>query len=215
MTQNSTPHEDILKRVNAYYTDKVTTHGPVHRGVDWNSTESQHLRFDQVLKVCTGDTPFSLNDYGCGYGALALYLREKKAAFTYNGFDISEAMIAQAKQLLIDDPACIFYSAPDRLTLADYTVASGIFNVKMQVEVEHWKNYIEDTIATLAAHSTRGFAFNMLTAYSDADRMRPDLYYGDPLYYFDLCRRKYSRNVALLHDYNLYEFTLIVRLGQS
>jgi len=60
---------------------------------------------------------------------------------------------------------------------------------------------------------SKGFSFNMLTGYSDADRMaqRPDLYFGDPLFYFDYCKRNFSRNVALLHDYGLYDFTVLVR----
>jgi hypothetical protein len=67
-----------------------------------------------------------------------------------------------------------------------------------------------NTIADLASLGTRGFAFNALTAYSDADRQRPDLYYADPLELFGHCRT-FSRFVALLHDYPLYEFTLLVR----
>jgi hypothetical protein len=59
--------------------------------------------------------------------------------------------------------------------------------------------------------TARGFAFNCLTAYSDQDKMRPDLHYADPCELFDICKRKYSRNVALLHDYGLYEFTILVR----
>jgi hypothetical protein len=57
----------------------------------------------------------------------------------------------------------------------------------------------------------KGFAFNCLTSYSDPERMRDDLYYGDPCYYFDLCKRLYSPQVSLLHDYGLWEFTIIVR----
>jgi hypothetical protein len=41
--------------------------------------------------------------------------------------------------------------------------------------------------------------------------MRPDLYYGDPCALFDHCKRRYARNVAVLHDYGLYEFTILVR----
>jgi hypothetical protein len=51
----------------------------------------------------------------------------------------------------------------------------------------------------------------MLTSYSDPERMRPELYYGDPRFFFDRCKRDYTRNVALLHDYDLYEFTIIAR----
>ena len=55
----------------------------------------------------------------------------------------------------------------------------------------------------------------MLTRYSDADRMsqRPDLFFGDPLFFFDYCKRNFARNVALLHDYDLYDFTILVRKG--
>ena len=45
----------------------------------------------------------------------------------------------------------------------------------------------------------------------DADRMQGYLYYADPCALFDRCKRCYSRNVALLHDYDLYEFTILVR----
>jgi hypothetical protein len=93
----------------------------------------------------------------------------------------------------------------------DYVVASGTFNVRLGHEADHWQDYIEATIDEMAAASTRGFAFNCLTSYSDPDRMRPDLHYADPLALFDRCKRRYTRHVALLHDYGLYEFTIIVR----
>ena len=50
-----------------------------------------------------------------------------------------------------------------------------------------------------------------VTSYSDPEFMRPDLYYADPRFLFDYCKRKLSRHVALLHDYGLYEFTVLVR----
>jgi hypothetical protein len=68
-----------------------------------------------------------------------------------------------------------------------------------------------EVIEELAARATRGFAFNALTRYSDVEKRRPDLYYADPLELFDRCKRRYSRFVTLLHDYPLYEFTIIVR----
>jgi hypothetical protein len=41
--------------------------------------------------------------------------------------------------------------------------------------------------------------------------MRRHLYYADPCYLFDTCKKRFSRNVALLHDYEAYDFTIIVR----
>ncbi len=205
-------YDDILHTVDSYYSQKVKTFGADHRGVDWNSLESQYVRFEQLLKLHNHPGKFSLNDYGCGYGALATYIRERGFQFTYRGFDISEAMIQKATEIFGNSPDCAIFSDPDQLEVADYSVASGIFNVKMDFEPERWKAYILDTLQTLAAKSRVGFAFNMLTSYSDADRMRLDLFYGDPLFFFDYCKRTFSRHVALLHDYGLYEFTMIVRL---
>ena len=51
----------------------------------------------------------------------------------------------------------------------------------------------------------------MLSTYSDPDKRRDDLFYADPGSFFDLCKQRFSPRVALLHDYPLYEFTVIVR----
>ena len=41
--------------------------------------------------------------------------------------------------------------------------------------------------------------------------MQPRLFYADPARLFTHCKTRYARNVALLHDYGLYEFTLLIR----
>ena len=110
-----------------------------------------------------------------------------------------------------DDPAASFAVGAVPAAPADFAVASGIFNVRLGHAVAIWQDYIATTLDTLDAAGRHGFAFNCLTSYSDADRMRADLFYADPCVYFDLCKQRYSRQVALLHDYGLYEFTLIVR----
>jgi hypothetical protein len=94
---------------------------------------------------------------------------------------------------------------------ADYGIASGVLNVRLSRSDDEWAGYLEGVLDVLDQTSERGFAFNCLTSYSDADRMRRDLYYADPCALFDLCKRRYSPHVALLHDYGLYEFTILVR----
>jgi hypothetical protein len=140
------------------------------------------------------------------------YLRERGAEVVYRGFDLSASMLEHARREHSAPPDIAFVSDESELEPADYTVASGIFNVKLRTPVEEWREYVLDTLKTIASLSAKGFAFNVLTSYSDADRMRDDLYYGDPRFFFDHCKREYARNVALLHDYGLYEFTMIVRL---
>lgn len=206
-------HDELRRTAERYYTSKLEEHGPTPEGVDWNSAESQALRFEQLLTVHRRSGPFSINDYGCGYGALAEFLAERFDDFAYCGFDVSEPMVEQATERLGADPRCRFVSRDDDLGPADYTVASGVFNVRQEARDESWRAYVLDTIDRLAELSSEGFSFNMLTSYSDPEHMRPDLYYGDPRFFFDHCKRNHSRQVALLHDYGLYEFTMIVRLN--
>jgi SAM-dependent methyltransferase len=202
--------DSIKGKVSEYYSGRIREHGASARGVDWNSEESQVLRFTQLARILPDSGPYSVVDYGCGYGALVPFLDSRGAEFKYQGLDISNDMIDRARQDHRGDHLT-FTASEAELQPADYTVASGIFNVKLDTPLEDWTEYVLHTTSTLDRLGTRGFAFNMLTSYSDADRMRADLYYGDPCRFFDHCKRTYSKQVAVLHDYGLYEFTVLVR----
>jgi SAM-dependent methyltransferase len=204
-------YDRIRHRVQEYYSEKIQTHGPTARGVDWNSPESQQMRFGQLIKLIDSSAPFTINDFGCGYGALADHLLQAGHDFEYCGFDISGEMVARGKELHGAADNITFVDSETELAVADYTVASGIFNVKLDTPAPEWEDYILETLKTINKLSRNGFAFNVLTKYSDAEFMRPDLYYADPLFYFDHCKKTFSRFVALLHDYPLYEFTILVR----
>jgi SAM-dependent methyltransferase len=201
----------ILRPLTDYFTGTLSAHGESARGVDWNSPESQRARFVQISRIFTREGGFSVNDLGCGYGAYCDFLQERYRDVAYTGIDITESMLRAAEARLGGKPGMRFVrgSAPDRE--ADYGIACGIFNLRLAVSDADWLAYIEATLDALHATSRLGFAFNCLTVYSDADRMRPDLYYADPGPLFARCKRRYARNVALLHDYDLYEFTMLVR----
>jgi SAM-dependent methyltransferase len=201
----------ILETVARYYSEKVERFGATAAGVDWNSAGSQRLRFDQLLVLDEAPTGRSINDYGCGYGELLTYLGETGRDWTYAGFDIADAMIERARVLHGANPQASFTTSSASLEPADYAVASGIFNVRLGHEPDVWLAYVLETIADLDRLGRAGFAFNMLSTYSDPPRRRADLYYGDPRLFFDYCKQRFSSRVALLHDYPLYEFTIIVR----
>ncbi|HEV2475474.1 MAG TPA: class I SAM-dependent methyltransferase [Candidatus Dormibacteraeota bacterium] len=201
--------EPILDKVGRYYTARVREFGATARGADWNSEESQDLRFAQLARLLP-PMPFSVVDYGCGYGALVDFLERQGSDFDYQGFDISDEMVKHAAQAHSGGRRRFTMSYPD-LKPADYVVASGVFNVKLDTSDDEWAGYVLRTVETLDGLGRNGFAFNMLTSYSDPERMRADLYYADPCAMFDHCKRSFSRQVALLHDYGLYEFTILVR----
>lgn len=203
--------KDLLSTVAHYYTEKLEQYGTQPRGVDWNSVDGQVLRFTQLCKVLDFGGSFSVADIGCGYGALLDFLAEQGALFEYVGVDVSAAMIEAARGLHVGHSRANFVVAAEPPASVDFAIASGIFNVKLDNDAAEWAAYIDATLEMMHRVTRRGFAFNCLTAYSDPDRIRPDLHYADPGALFDLCKRKFSRNVALLHDYDLYEFTILVR----
>ena len=200
----------LLVAVEDYYTTKLIEHGANPNGVDWNGKESQVLRFKQLCKLINRDTSFSINDFGCGYGALLDYLQLQYQNFSYTGTDISATMITAAKQRYKDHKNVTFNIGFDQ-EVADFTVASGVFNVRLDKQDDEWLEYLYATLDSIDQTSQYGFAFNCLTSYSDTEKKRNYLYYADPCMIFDYCKKRYSNNVALLHDYSLYEFTIIVR----
>lgn len=202
----------LLDDVAAYYDEKLAQYGPTPQGVDWNGAEGRTLRFEQLCKIIAPETTnFSMNDLGCGYGALLDYLWGRHVACTYLGVDVSSEMIKAARQRHppSDQARFIISAEPDQM--AEYSVASGIFNVSLGQSDAEWFKYLQTTLDLMNRTSSLGFAFNCLTSYSDEEKKRNHLYYADPCRLFDLCKCRYSSQVALLHDYGLYEFTILVR----
>ncbi len=203
-----------MEKVYAYFDNTLKTHGATAQGADWNSPRAQEVRFDQLLKIIKEPRGFTLLDYGCGYGALADYMLRNSIHFDrFYGYDILPAMIEKAIELHPNTPNQVYTADFDAVPQVDYAVASGVFNIRLDASMEDWTQYALDCMSQLCQRVEKGFSVNFLTGYSDADRMaaRPDLFFADPLFMFDYCKRHFSRNVALLHDYEIYDFTLLVR----
>ncbi len=207
---------DIVSDVVAYYEEKLAAHGATARGVDWKDEASQTKRFEQLVRgLSFGErVPRStILDFGCGYGALLPFLLERGFDGSYVGYDRSPRMVAQARRAHANVPGAMFTSDWESVAAADFVVASGVFNVRLGVADGLWLDYVTHALAVLNAKATLGWAANFLTGYADEDRKRPDLYYADPATIFDWCKRNASRWACLLHDYELYEFTVGVLRG--
>jgi SAM-dependent methyltransferase len=204
----------ITKTIDEFYKNELAKHGPSARGVGWKDREAQEIRFQQIIKVIPSGNSFTINDLGCGVGDLLRMLEiEFPGLYTYRGYDALEEMISLAKKNFPENNKRQFFVISDysHMTFADYTLASGIFNVRNAIDDAAWQSYILETLGVMNVHSSKGFAFNALTRYSDTEYMRPELFYSDPLYLFDYCKKHFSKNVALLHDYGIYDFTILVK----
>jgi SAM-dependent methyltransferase len=212
----------MLDEVLTYYRQKLAEHGPTIRGLDWSNQDRQRLVFEQITKICCSprsgarDGGFSLIDYGCGLGSLLGYLVENSwHCEKYIGFDLLPDMLAAGKKSYVDLKIAEFTDQEDSLEPADYVVASGLITVKADAQFSAWQNYVLEKIQRMWSLAKKGLAFNSLTKYSDLPKMQDHLYYADPCFLFDYCKTNLSRNVALLHDYGLYEFTILVRRDES
>jgi SAM-dependent methyltransferase len=206
---------DALAGVEALYTANLAQHGTSSASVGWPDPDAQRLRFDKLAYVIAADPPaaeITVNDWGCGYGAMFRYLDERRdiALGGYTGYDLSAEMLAAARAF-VDDPRATWIQGSEVSATADYSFVSGTFNVRMEAGEAAWQSYVEDTLRLLAQRSRRGFAFNLLTSY--VDWRKDDLFYGDPAHFFRFCTENLSRYVTLLHDYPLYEWTIAVRLA--
>jgi predicted TPR repeat methyltransferase len=200
--------KNFIEDINKYYTNKVISYGATPQGVDWNGIESQETRFFQLLKIVDDEPESTLLDYGCGFGSLLAYVRKINKKLKYVGFDISTEMIKKAHELYGDSTTWKNRLEDD--LKYDYVIASGLFNVKLEQNENDWQDYVIKTLDIMNSISNKGFAFNILTTYSDNEFTKDYLYYASPEFYFRHCKLNYSKQVSLLHDYGLYEFTISV-----
>jgi len=203
----------VYTTIESYYTAKVLKHGAHPRGVDWTCVATQELRFVQLLKICTFSMPFSLNDVGCGYGALLAYLarRHPDAAVDYFGIDLSPAMIRLAERRWRNRAMAKFATDAACDRVADYSVASGIFNVKLNQPTDLWQRFVTKTLGNMRARSRRGFAVNFMAPQDPAQPSIAELYRTEPEPWIRYCKREFRSSVEVVRDYGLREFTLLIR----
>lgn len=199
-----------LDKIEKLYSDNIQKYGINSRSVGWNSKESQYLRFKKLLLIIDNQSePFSINELGCGYGELYRYLEQNQFnCSAFYGYDISQPML---------DNCLSYLNAPSNLELfnsskikynANYSITSGIFNTPFNNNLNEWEDYIYSTIDDLFNYSNKGIAFNFLSSY--VDFRAENLHYQNPEKMFSHCIKTYGKKVRLIHDYSLYEFSILI-----
>ena len=74
--------DDTLDKISNLYSGNLSEHGDQSKAVGWPTADSQELRFEKLTQVIPEiDDSFSVNDYGCGYGAHLEYLLQKNTLY--------------------------------------------------------------------------------------------------------------------------------------
>ena len=199
--------------IGTYYTFKIARHGATPLGVDWSCAASQDRRFLQLLRLCDFSRPRSLNDVGCGYGALLSYLARYHVdiAVDYLGTELSEEMVRHAERLWQNRARTQFLVSRTIPRVADYCVASGIFNVKLEQPVDAWEYFIARTLDDMHRCSRLGFAVNFMAEVAEGDASPMELYRTSAERWIEYCSVELESEAELIADDGLGEFTLLVR----
>ena len=204
---------DALAAVAGYYGERLRRFGATPLGVDWPHRPNQELRLLQLLRLCDFSAPCSLNDVGCGYGALRglLSRRQRRAQIDYLGTDVSAAMVAAARRRWRRRADCAFEVAAGATRVADYSLASGIFNVKLDCPLPDWEALVARTLDNLRRHSRLGYGVNFIDPPAPGQASPPELYRPPAEQWLaHLARHQPDCDVALLRGYGLPEYTLWV-----
>ena len=171
------------------------------------------MRFVQLLKLCDFSAPLSLNDIGCGYGALCAFLamRHAESRVDYLGVDLSRAMVSRARRRF-RGPDRRFVVGNTSPRVADYCVASGIMNVHVGYSRSVWEDFIATMLADIRRTSRRGFAVNFVAETAIlTDSQAASLYRTDSEPWVRHCERELGCTVEVLDNYGMREFTLLAR----
>lgn len=207
----------IARDVTDYYAGTLAQHGATPRGVDWSCKPTQELRFIQLLRICSFGGAISLNDVGCGYGALRGFLRQRhrRASIDYLGVDLSQAMVDSARSRWGNLPQTIFDTAGGPLRLADYSIASGLFNVRLHHADTDWESWVAHTLHGLHTASRIGFSVNFLLPAQPGEASPQALYRPAIDQWKRFCEDDLQSTVEMVTGYGMREYTLLVRKRQA
>jgi SAM-dependent methyltransferase len=214
ITTGETGVASTLGLIAAAYSAQFKEYGACHTGVLWIDKSSQRRRFTEFLYLLEDKGPdagFTVNDLGCGYGALFEFLADEMpgAVSDYHGYDICPDMIAAA-QMRINDSRARFALADAADMCCDYSFASGTFNMMVEADTEIWTAYVKQTLLALWEKSARGLAFNLLDA-DAVSTLQPWLYYTRREEFLDFCCSCLSPHVEWYHASDAPDYTLLVR----
>ena len=131
-------------------------HGVSAKGVNWNSSDSQDLRFKIILELLPSNLyEFSLADAGCGFGDFYLYAKkEDRLPKEYIPIDSIQEMVRVTKERTQTE-AILADICKDSLPSASFYICSGAMNT---LELFETHLFIQNCYSS----SKVGFIFNIL-----------------------------------------------------
>jgi SAM-dependent methyltransferase len=200
--------DSVSNILRDHYKKTFLKHGSTSKGVDWGDKEwAVALRQNNMLEVIRDNEPASILDVGCGYGALADLINQKKLNLKYSGVDVVDDMVLEAKSR---HPEANFVCG-DFLSLDmrkfDYVVCNGILTQKMGVSNIDMNRFAQNLIKKMFHSAKIGIAFNMMSTH--VNFQKDNLFYKNPTELIAWCMSELTPHLVLNSAYELwYEYTV-------
>ena len=202
-----------------YYERLLAEHGENYKALDWNSLESQRLRykiFKEIFIYGKKASGISVLDVGCGFGDLYGFFKAEgllgRNRINYTGYDISPKLLAVARKKYSDAKFELTDILENRyVPKHDYIFCSGIFNIQTSEKNEQL-DFVKEMIFRMYDLCNCGVAANFLSEgampVSNLENLNSGSYfYFKPEEIMSFCRFVCTRFI-MRHDYHPGDFTV-------
>ncbi|MBU0672200.1 MAG: class I SAM-dependent methyltransferase [Candidatus Margulisbacteria bacterium] len=209
---------DKKKQID-YFEGLLAKHGESFLALDWNSPESQKLRykiFKDLFVWGKKSTGISILDVGCGFGDLYGYFKAEKLLgrhkIRYTGYDVSAKLLEVAKKKYPDGRFELKDILEERhLPKFDYVFCSGVFNIRTGATANHLE-FVKEMLLRLYDLANYGIGVNFLSEGAIPISVPEDLNSGRYFYFkpeeiMSFCRF-ISNRFIIRHDYHPGDFTV-------
>jgi SAM-dependent methyltransferase len=202
-----------------YYEGLLSQYGENCRALDWNSVDSQKLRykiFKEMFVYGKKSCGISVLDVGCGFGDFYGFLKAEgmlgRQRINYTGYDISPKLLEVAGKKYPEARFEVRDVLEDRCVPGfDYVFCSGVFNIRTTEEHDHLE-FVKEMIFRMYDLAGCGLSVNFLSegalplgAAEEQNSGR--YYYFKPEEILRFCRFVCSR-FFVRHDYHPGDFTV-------
>ena len=184
-----------------FYTNAYKKYGISARGLNWNSEDSQKIRFEVLAQFLKDKiSTCSVVDAGCGFGDFYLFLQEKNLIpKSYVGIDCMQDFIDIAKLRLPNNTFTCRDILKDELVYADWYIASGSLNILNSFDT--WM-FLEKMLF----YSKEGVLFNIL----EGDKISENFNYQKKEDIIKFAKRK-GYKVRVVEDYLPNDISVEIR----
>ncbi|MCR9195030.1 MAG: class I SAM-dependent methyltransferase [Hyphomonas sp.] len=192
---------------------------PTPEAVLWPNAKDLVNRFDAMVNSVnwrdySPDRRLRILDIGCGPGFLLDYLQQRGLIehVDYTGIDLNLEILESAQERW---PQHKFECRDIRQTpypegAFELAVLCGVFTVKFTLSQAQMLRLMVETLKATWRSVTESIAFNVMSKHVDWER--EDLFHLPCDEAIALIRSELgTRQISVLHDYGLYEYTCVVR----